>query len=518
MIPGILRDAAGSNGDSLFLRCWDQSISFGQMDERSDRAANLFREIGIRRGDKVCMVVSSRPEFMELWFGLAKLGAVMVPMEASAREDTVSYIASHSDAAVLVVEETARIANGGRPGNFPEVRKKIWIGAAGGSPPGFLNYREVIGAFPRKSAGLPGIDPSEVMSIVYTPGTTGLPKGVMLSQGNYCNSGKIWAEEVIRANARDVLFTVQPLSLVLTQTLTVMASLMSGCPMVLEDGFDAPTFFNSVRRHGATVFHCTDSMIRSLMKLDRMPDDARNTARLAFGRALPGAMRRDFAKRFGVEVVEGFHLTECGGMCIADFGETAKEGPIGRPLRHYEVKVVDEFDEELPTGLSGEILLRPKVPEAIFLGYYRDPERTGESMSKGWFHTGDRGYVDTDGDLFFLDRKADGIRRGGEIFSCNEIERVINNHPKVLESAASGVLSGMDDEDVRVFIVPRPGEFLPSEEILRWCKERMAAGLVPRYIELVSELPKTESGGIRKHELRKRPLREERTRENIAAN
>ena len=518
MIPRILRDTACSNGDSLFLRFRDQSISFGQMDERSNRVANMFREIGVRRGDKVCLMISNRPEFIELWFGLAKLDAVMVPMETSMREDAVSYIASHSDAAVLVVEDTAHLAYGGRLGNIPEVRKRIWIGAGGGSPAGFLNYREAIGAFPRTITGLPETDPSEGMSIVYTPGTTGLPKGVMLSQGNYCNSGKIWAEEVIRTNAQDVLFTVQPLSQVLTQTLTVMGSLMSGCPMVLEDGFEARTFFDSIRRQGATVFSCTNSMIASLMKLDATPDDAENPARLAFGGALPGAMRRGFEKRFGIEVVEGFHATECGGMCVANFGESRKEGSIGKPLRPYEVKVVDEFDEELPTGLSGEILLRPKIPEAIFLGYFREHERTAESMSKGWFHTGDRGYVDTDGDLFFLDRKADCIRHGGEVFTCDEIERTINFHPKVLESAATGVLSEMDDEDVRVFIVLRPGEVLPPEEIIQWCFERMGTSPVPRYIEFISELPKTDAGGIRKYELRKRPLRDGQARRNMATN
>jgi crotonobetaine/carnitine-CoA ligase len=517
MIPGILRDRVCSKGDSIFLRFRDQSISFGEIDERSNRAANLFREIGVRRGDKVCLMISNRPEFIELWFGLAKLGAAMVPLEASLMENTVSYIASHSDAVVLVMEDSASSAYGGRLGNFPKIRKKIWIGTVGGSPAGFLNYREAIGDFPRTPIGFPETDPSDVMSIVYTPGTTGLPKGVMLSQGNYCNSGKIWAEEVMQANSRDVLFTVLPLSQVLTQTLTVVASLVSGCSMVLEDGFEARTFFTAIRRYGATIFSYTSSMINHLMKLDAMPDDAANPARQAFGGALLGAMRRGFENRFGVEVVEGFHLTECGGMCLANFGESAKAGSIGKPLSSYEVKVVDEFDEELPTGLSGEILLRPKIPEAIFLGYYRDHERTAENMAKGWFHSGDRGYVDTDGDFFFLDRKADCIRHGGEVFSCNEVERIINVHPKVLESAATGVLLEMDDEDVRAFIVLRPGEFLSPEEIIQWCHERMATYLVPRYIEIVSELPKTDVGGMRKYELRKRPLRDERPHKNIAA-
>ncbi len=508
MIRGILRDRAASNADSPFLRFRNESISFGEMDERSNRAANLLREIGVRRGDKVCLMIGSRPEFLELWFGLAKLGAIMVPMEASLSRNTASYIASHSDATVFAVEDSAYIAIGEQLGKLPRIRKKIWVGANGGAPAGFLNFRETRGAFPRTAGRLPPVDPTDVMSIVYTPGTTGPPKGAMISQRNYLHAGKVWAERVVRASARDVFYTAQPLAHVQTQTLEVVGALVSGCRLVLGGGFVARTFFDAIRHHGATVFSCSSSMIESLMKLEPKPDDAANPARLAFGGAVAGAMARKFGARFGIEMVEGFQLTECGGMCLANFGEEAKEGSIGKPLPSYEVKVFDEFDEELPTGLSGEIVLRPTAPESAFLGYYREHDRTAENMTNGWFHTGDRGYVDTEGCFFFIDRKADCIRRGGEVFPCVEVERVVNGNPKVLESAALGVLSEPDDEDVRVFLVLRPGMDISHEEIVDWCSGRMPSHLVPRYVEIVPELPKTAIGGIRKHELRKHPVRE----------
>jgi crotonobetaine/carnitine-CoA ligase len=500
MIRGILRDRAASLGDGPFLRFRDESISFREMDERSNRAANLLREIGVRRGDKVCLMIGNRPEFVELWFGLAKLGAIMVPMEASLSRNSASYIASHSDAMVFAVEDSAYLAIEEQLGKLPKIRKKIWIGSGGGgSPSGFLNYREAVGAFPRTAVRLPATNPSDVMSIVYTSGTTGLPKGAMISQRNYCHSGRIWAEHVVRASERDVFYTTLPLARIQTQTLTVVGSLMSGCQMVLGDGFEALTFFDVIRRHGVTVFSYTSSMIDRLMELEALPDDAANPARLAFGGAVPGPMRRDFGSRFDLEVVEGFYLTECGGMCLANFGEKAKEGATGNPLPSYEVKVVDEFDEELPTGLSGEIVLRPKIPEAIFLGYYR---------ASGWFHTEDRGYVDTEGYFFFINRKADCIRHGGEVFPCVEVERIVNGHPNVLESAATGVLSELGDEDVRVFLVLKPGMCTSPEEIVAWCSGRIPSHLVPKYVEIVPELPKTAIGGIRKHELRKYPVRE----------
>lgn len=506
MIREILREKAALLGDVPFLRFRDESISFGELDERSNRAANLLREIGVRRGDKVCLMIGNRPEFVELWFGLAKLGAIMVPMEISLSQNFASFIASHSDATVFAVEDSAYLAIEERLRKLPKIRKKIWVGSIGGAPTGFLNFRETLGAFPRSARRLPPVDPSDVMSIVYTPGTTGLPKGAMISQRNYCHSGKVWAEHVLRAGDHDVFYTTQPLSLVQTQTLAVIGALIGGCRLVLGEEFLAGTFFDAIRRHGATVFAYTSSMIESLMRLEPKPDDAATTARLAFGGAVAGTTAREFGDRFGIEMVEGFHLIECGGMCLANYGEQGKEGSIGKPLPPFEVKIFDEFDEELPTGLSGEIVLRPTTPESAFLGYYREHDRTAENMTNGWFHTGDRGYVDTEGYFFFIDRKGDCIRRGGEVFPCVEVERVVNGHPKVLESAATGILSEPGDEEVRVFLVLQPGMNVTPEEIVAWCSGRMPSNLVPRYVEIVRELPKTAIGGIRKHELRKHPV------------
>ncbi len=508
MIRGILRDRAASLGDRPFLRFRDESISFREMDDRSNRAANLLREIGVRRGDKVCLMIGNRPEFVELWFGLAKLGAIMVPLETSLSRNSASYIASHSDATVFAVEDSSYLAVEGRLGKLPKIRKKIWVGAIGGAPTGFLNFREALGAFPRTAGRLPPVLPTDVMSIVYTPGTTGPPKGAMISQRNCCHAGRVWAEHVMRAGASDVFYTTQPLSQVQTQTLAVVGALASGCRLVVGDGFLARTFFDAIRRHGVTVFAYTSPMIESLLNLEPRPDDGANPVRLAFGGAVAGALARQFGARFGIEMVEGFHLAECGGMCLANVGERAKEGSIGKPLPSYEVKVFDEFGEELPTGISGEIVLRPTTPESAFLGYYREHDRTAENVTNGWFHTGDRGYVDTEGYFFFIDRKADCIRRGGEVFPCVEVERIVNGHPKVLESAATGVLSELDDEDVRVFLVPRPGMDVSAEEIVAWCSGRMPSHHVPKYVEIVQELPKTAIGGIRKHELRKHPVRE----------
>lgn len=247
-------------------------------------------------------------------------------------------------------------------------------------------------------------------------------------------------------------------------------------------------------------------MIERLLHLPPRPEDREHAARLAFGESVAPAAGREFEDRFGIAVVAGYHLTECAGLCLAASGGSPKDGSIGKPIPCYDARIVDDFDEEMPAGLSGEIVLRSRTAGASFLGYYREHDRTAENTRNGWFHTGDRGYADTDGDFFFLDRKGDSIRRGAEIFSSLEIERAVNSHPAVLESAATGVVSGPVDEDVRVFVVPRPGAPFSSEDLVRWCSDRLGPALVPRYVEVVPELPKTAADGIRKSELRRRPV------------
>lgn len=504
MIADLVRRAAEARGDSAFLRCAGRSVSFGEMEARSNGAANLLSEIGVRRGDKVCVAVSNRPEFLEIWFGLAKLGAIMVPADPALREDEFAYVASHSDATVLVAEEAARRLVEGAACGLPRIRARIWIGGRG-TPPGFLNYEGAAVAFPRTLSRSATSDPSGIMSIVYTPGTTGVPKGAILSQLHYCVTAQSWLEKAVRPGPGDVYYVTLPLARVRTQTSMVLGSLLSGCPMVLGRGFDAAAFLDEVRRSGATVIDCRSSMIESLLRLPAGYGDREHSVRLAFAESAPPAARREFEERFGITVVEGYHLTECAGYCLATPGRGSKEGSIGSPVSCCDVRIVDDYDEEMPAGLSGEIVLRPRTAGALFLGYYREHDRTAEHMRNGWFHTGDRGYVDTDGDFYFLDRKGDSIRRGGEVFSSLEIERTVNSHPAVLESAATGVVSEPVDDEIRVFVVPRPGAF-STEDLVGWCSQRLIPALVPRYVEVVTELPKTSADGIRKSELRRRSV------------
>ncbi len=506
VIPELLRRRVAESGDKPFLYFNERVISFAEMDRRSSMAAGMLARIGVRKGDKVCLMVSNRPEFLELWFGLAKLGAIMVPLNTSLKGEGFTYITNHSDAAVFVLEDKFASAFQKAEPTLTKIAKRIWVGSADSMPAGFTNYDAATAACASVQPASPVLAPSDLMSIIYTSGTTGLPKGAMISHFNYANTGKNWAETVVRATPDDIFFTTLPLFHANAQMFTTMGSLVSGCPVVLREKFSASRFFDEIRQYGATIFNYIGAMLTMLMKQPPRPDDAHNPARLTFGGAAPKEIWRSFEQRFGLTIMEGFGLTESGGVCLVNPYEKVKVGSIGKPLSFCEVKVVDAFDNELPAGLSGEIVMRTMVPNAIFLGYYKDPDRTVESMRNGWFHTGDRGYVDEDGYFYFLDRMKDCIRRRGENISSFEIEKIINSHPKVLESAAIGVPSELGEEEVKVFVVRREGAALPPEEIIAWCDERMANFMVPRYVEFIDAFPKTATERTQKYELRNRPM------------
>ena len=349
--------------------------------------------------------------------------------------------------------------------------------------------------------------PEEVAAILYTSGTTGPPKGVMLSHRAYLNSARHFAEEMVQATPDDVLYTALPLFHINAQAHTVLAAIHLNATMAIGERFSASGFWDDVRRHGATLFNSLAAMIPILCKQPASPRDRDHRARLTACAATPRDVWLAFERRFGVRIVEGYGLTETAGFCVANPLEATassrgtrprvgvRVGSIGRPMSWIEARVEER-----------EILLRAREPHLFMEGYYRMPEQTAEAMRGGWFHSGDAGRADADGYLYFVDRIKQSIRRRGENISSWEVEKVVNAHPKVLESAAVGHPSDLGEEDVRIVVVPRPGEAIDPVEIVRWCEERMAYFMVPRYVELRDALPKTATERVEKYRLKQEGL------------
>jgi crotonobetaine/carnitine-CoA ligase len=306
----------------------------------------------------------------------------------------------------------------------------------------------------------------------------------------------------VRVRADDVLYTSLPLFHVNAQMLTTMGALVSGRPMVLAPRFTASGFFDDLREHRATVFNYIGAMLTMLAKQPRRDDDAANPARLAIGGAAPAELWSDFERRFGLSILEIYGLTETATFCLGSPPADIRVGKIGTPVGWAEVRVEREDGSEADAGEPGEIVIRSSEPDVLFQGYYKNDDATAAAMRGGWFHSGDRGRQDEDGYFVFIDRLKDCIRRRGENISSYEVERIVNAHPLVAESAAVGVPSELGEEEVMAVVVPSPGSSLDPRQLTDFCAERMAAFMVPRYVQIRDRLPKTATERVRKFALR----------------
>jgi crotonobetaine/carnitine-CoA ligase len=461
------------------------------------RHAAALRELGVGRGQNVCLMLGNTPDYLYTWFGLARLGAVAVPVNVHLKGEGLAYVLAHSRASLLVVE--------------PELADRVDPSAR----PRIVTAPELRALAAAAAPECPGVEsrPEEVAGILYTSGTTGPPKGVMLSHHAYLSSARHFAEEMVRARPDDVLYTALPLFHINAQAHTVLPAIYLNATVALGQRFSASGFWDDLRRHGATLFNSLAAMLPILCKQPPSPRDRDHPARLTACAATPRDVWLEFERRFGVTIVEGYGLTETAGFCVANPLGAARVGSIGRPMSWVEARIVGRNDRPLAAGEPGEIALRPRGAHRFMEGYYRMPEATAEAMrgavsdpAGGWFHSGDAGWADADGYLYFVDRIKQSIRRRGENVSSWEVEKVVNAHPAVLESAALGHPSELGEEDVRIVIVPRPGASLDPLEVVRWCEERMAYFMVPRYVELRAALPKTATERVEKYRLKQEGL------------
>lgn len=499
----VLRRRAQGTPDAPFITCDGVRRTFAEGLEAAQRAAAALAAIGLRKGDALAVMLPNCLEFVDLWLGSALLGIVLVPVNTQLRGDGLRHIVEHCEATACVIDADylelfdAALA---RPAG-PERRFARGLAAGGGGADGWLDLGELLrGAHPRPPAVR--VSPGELATVLYTSGTTGLPKGVMTCQNAYAVSGLEYAQRYVALRQDDVLWTCLPLFHINAQAITVMPSLLSGVPMVLSAKFSASRFWSQMREHRATVFNYMGAMLVILLKQPVADDDVDNPVRLTVGSSAPKDRWREFERRFGITLVEIYGLTESAGVCLGSPPTGGPVGTCGRPLTWSQVRVVRDDGSTADADEPGEIVIRGKRPNTMFLGYYRDETATAAAWEGGWFHSGDRGRRSVAGDFEFIDRMKDSIRRRGENISSFEVERVVNSHPAVLESAAVGVPSELGEDEVLIAVVPRPGAELDPAALSQFCAEQMAAFQVPRYIRVVDSLPKTPTEKIQKFELR----------------
>ncbi|MBW1828246.1 MAG: AMP-binding protein [Deltaproteobacteria bacterium] len=490
------------NPDKPYVFFKDKTVTYGEFDRVSNRVANALISLGVKKGDRVSIMLPNNLEFLYAMFGCFKLGAVIVPLNTALSTDEVKYVINHSEAVVLLMDGQYISRINSIRADL-DLLKKIIVISDERPDEDFLLFSELIheSSSEKPSADVTGEDN---LSIIYTSGTTGKPKGVVLTHNAYESAARAWNDS-IGITGDDRPLSVLALFHINAQLYFAIGAMDLNTGFVLEEGFSSSRFWKRAVETDATV-SCLPG--NALVMLDNMPEiemDTNHKLRIMISAYTPVDLYGKFEERFHLDIIEGYTLTESPSALFNRPGDV-KIGSIGRPMTGVAAKIVDDEGNEVPQGEVGEIAL--KGP-AVMKEYFKNPEATSEALKGGWLHTGDLGRVDEEGFFHFAGRKKDIIRRGGENIGAEEVEDVLNSHPKIAESAVIPVPDRIRNEEIKAFIIQKPGETLEPEEIIRHCEERLADFKVPRYIEFINSFPKTAKMTIKKHELKN--LKEDHT-------
>jgi carnitine-CoA ligase len=496
----LLERRAAERPSQPFLTFDQETHTFGEVNSASAAMAGALRERGIGRGDRVGIILGNGAEFVSIYFALGKLGAVAIPINPAYRGYMLEYVLADTGCQLLITD--AQQVRSVREAMATASRQPPIISVGDGPAvegDGVSRFSDVTAAVPAASSL--AVTFSDANCVIYTSGTTGPSKGVPISNAHAVAK----AIEVIRIceiTENDVIYSPLPLFHSMALLRGVLAALVAGAQCVLRDRFSASGYWDDVRRTGATVGHCVFTIPQLLKKAEPTGHDRDHTLRCLYN----ARYDREFEDRFGVRLIEGYGLTEAGVAMYMRSADDPHPGSCGRVSEDWEVLLADDLDCPVPAGETGEVLLRPRFPWLVTEGYLNKPEATAQTFRNLWFHTGDLASCDTDGYYYFKDRKKDSIRRRGENVSSWEIEQVIREHPAVDEAAAIPYPSPVGEDDIRVVITLRDGHRRDAAELISHCEKRLPAFMVPRYIEVIAELPRTPTGRIRKHELRDSPL------------
>ena len=502
-VPAMLLRGAERFGDQPLLSFGERTWSHRELPGLVAARAEALRAAGVGRGDRVALMLGNRIEMLEAFLACGMLGAAAVPINTAAMGPQIGYVLKDCGARLLVIESglVERLAHAA-------------LGEAGlqaiqvvGDTPGSL-HGIATSAWPRLAADAaarpepsPPIAPDEILAILYTSGTTGPAKGVLCPHAQFHWWG-VHSAQVLGVGAGDVHCTTLPLFHINALNTFAQASL-AGCRVAYEPRFSASAFWSTMREREATVVYLLGAMVPILLAQPPSADERGHRVRIGLGPGVPASAAAAFRERAGVPLLEGYGSTETN-FVIASAPDRSRAGCMGWVRAGFAARVVDAEGVELAAGDAGELLLRADEPLAFSSGYFGNAEATAAAWRNGWFHTGDRVVRDADGCFRFVDRLKDAIRRRGENVSSWEVEQVLQSHPAVAAVAVFPVRSELAEDEVMAAVVARPGETIDPAELARFCATRLPYFAIPRFIDVVADLPRTENGKVQKYRLRER--------------
>ena len=517
-IPALLEARLESDPDSEYLDVCGAKYTARQVDDAACRLANALRDLGVRQGDRVATLVENSGDAMLAWWGSVRGGHVAVPINTAYKGEYLRHQLLDSGTSTLIVQRSLADRAAAVADSLDDLRQIVVIEDADAGPEhagvlddvktDVLAWTELLTADPARPDV--HIRPSDLGTFIYTGGTTGPSKGCMLSH-NYHEAlarqiGICWER-----TPDDVVWTPLPLFHFNALVTAVLGALVWGGRSAIYRRFSVSNFWSEMNRTGATVTSTLGTMAYLLAHdIDRpeMPrsgaPEANTSLRMLGAAPLPVEVDSIIKERFGIDTFSGaYGVTEASLVSWQPPGVSNKPNAAGVVNDEYfDVRIFDDDDNELPRGTDGEITIRPKRPHVMFEGYWGRPEATVETSRNWWYHTGDIGRIDEEGFLFFVDRKADYLRRRGENISSFEVERILMSHGALSDVVVHAVPSEMTEDDLKITAIVKDGGAVTEEELFRWCIDQLPYFALPRYIEFRTELPRSPVGRVLKRELR----------------
>ena len=492
-LASYLERHAAATPERASIRFEGATITYADLNRRASQLADALSRGGIHAGDRVALYLPNVPEFVVAYYAVQKIGALVLTINAILKTEEVRYLLDDAEAAAI-------IATGELVSFVPDCQSLRLRIATDGD--GALGWQTLAAFTAGAKDDLPGIErqADDEAALMYSSGTTGFPKGIVLTQANI-HSNIAHSARYSDYQAGDRILVFLPLFHVYGQNYLMNATILAGATIVLFRRFVPDVVLKAIGDEKVTHFFAVPTIYINLLAADLSAFDLSSIRyEMSAAATMPEEISRRWTEKFGRRVYEGYGLTECSPLACYNDAEAHRFGSVGRAIAGTEVAIFDDFDKEVPRGTQGEIVIRG---EGVMKGYWRRPADSAKTLRNGWLHTGDVGRMDEDGYVFIMDRVKDMINVSGFKVWPAELEQYLYKlFPGIQEAAAFGIPDGAKGEKVGVSVVLKPGVTLTEEQLINTCKENIAAYKVPSYIEFINELPKSPSGKILKRVLR----------------
>ena len=490
-----LERRARDTPDDVYCTFEGEPLTIAALDAAVNRVANALLARGLRKGDRVALMLPSHPDHIVAIFALAKVGLVRVPVNVHLKGAALAFVFEQFHPRALIADRDyasqLRDVLAGRPLDLV-----IWRGD-GASGPSWSELASHADASPPRVA--PVAD--DILAITPSSGTTGAPKGVLKSDRTL-RAGPIATKLLTDRREGDVLLLWEALHHG-AGVAVLIGAVLERITLAMVPRFSASRFWDDARRGNATHIHYLGGVLQMLLAQPPRPDDRAHGVRIAWGGGCPAEVWRRFEERFGVEIREGYGLSELITFVLVN--RDGPEGSIGKPLPCYDIRMIDEHGQFVRAGETGEIAVHALEDRLGFLGYFRNDAASTEAWreidGQRWYLTGDLARQDADGWFYYAGRSKDSVRRRGINISAWEVERVINEHPDVEESALIGVPGELGDDELLVYVRPVGGRRIDPDALIRWCEPRLPYFQIPRYVATVDDFPRTPTQRVRKSEM-----------------